>query len=66
MFSGTDDVALRVRRDRNVDSTLSMSIRTRPGLRDIRARSVTLVVWVTEKSIVWRSSKRSREVRAEF
>ncbi len=50
----------------DVNSSLSTSIRTGPDLREIRARSVTLVVWVAEKSIVWRSSKKSREVKREF
>ena len=34
-----------------------------PGRRDIRARSVTFVVWVAEKRIVWRSEG---EVRIYF
>ena len=31
------------------------SICNGPGRRDIRARSLTFVVWVAEKRIVWRS-----------
>ena len=39
-----------------VDCSLSTSICTGPGLSDIRARSVTFVVCVAEKSIDWRFS----------
>jgi hypothetical protein len=40
-----------------VVSSLSTSMWIGPDLKDIRARSATLVVWVAEKSIDWRFSR---------
>ena len=46
-----------------VDSSLSTSMWIGPGRNDIRARSVTFVVWVAEKSMDCRSSVVRREYK---